>query len=939
MKLVFKRLLIIAFLFSASFTANAQLDVTQHSTALELAQRLVGEGVSISNVTFTGNATMAGFFLNRGGTQIGIDSGIVLTNGTAKTTPSFLGINGSNSITPATRDCGLFGDADLTAQIGGATTDACILQFDFVPLGDSIKFRYVFSSEEYDPEYVCFFNDAFGFFITGPGITGTKNIALVPNTTTPVSIRNVNNIPAGCVNNPQYYIDNPLGAPFFRHDGMTTVLTALERVQPCQTYTLKLVIADAGADSEFDSGVFLEARSLSSNAIGMTNLTQTDPASGLSYIVEGCVTGAFNIRRPRKDPFPLVVNLSYGGTVSNGIDLMALPTSVTIPANDSFVTVNINPLIDGVPEGIEELRVYALAGCAAGTPTDSTIIQLRDYDILDLTPDTAYICKNSSLQLTASGGYTTYQWEADPTLSSSIIRDPVATPTNPATTYICTATIGTCNAKDSVFLRWRDMEFISKKDVNCRNGATGQIKVAGGPEWPQPVEFSLDGITWQPDSTFNNIPVGNYWVKIRNAGCIDSVPVNVIQAFPDLSISSLATTPASCSGAPDGTITINGAGGNSSYTYSIDGVNFQTSNVFNVPGSSPTVTIKDGNGCLATQNVSIPLNNTVTVDAGLPKTICEGTSVVLDAVSNGTSFQWSSPVGLDDPIMLNPRANPVVDTRYYLTATTGICSRIDSIDVFVRPAPIPDAGSDFNICYGKNFTLNASGGVSFEWTPTTNFVSPSTSASQNPEVRANGDITYSLMVTDIFNCRSLVPDIVKVDVTPSVRIFAGNDTVASVGQPIRLHVREMSNAGVTSYNWTPGFPMPDPTDQSPVVTLNADQRFLVVGTTPDGCKGIDDILVKVYKGPEIYVPTAFTPNNDGLNDFLEPVPVGIKEFKFFTVYNRWGQMIFTTRDPKRGWNGKLSGVDQPTGTFVWMAEAIDYRGNLVKRKGVVTIIR
>lgn len=943
MKLSLTRLLIITIFLCSSYASSAQLVITAHNTTQELAQKLVGDGVVISNVSFTGRREMASFFNNNSGTNIGIDSGIVLTSGRAKTVGTIRGVdgNGATQAQSALADNGwnLPGDANLATAIGSPLSDlndACVLEFDFTPLGDSIKFNYVFSSEEYTPAFVCTFNDAFAFFISGPGIPGLKNIALVPNTTIPVSIFNVNNVPSGtCPNNIAYYIDNRSNL-FFTHDGHTTVLTAKEKVQPCQTYHLKLVISDVG-DDLYDSGVFLEARSLSSNINGITNLTQTDPVTGLSYLVEGCVTGAFNIRRPKKDPFPLNVSLSYSGTAMNGVDYSLLPTSVIIPANDSFVTVNVIPLIDGITEGIEEIKIYALAGCATATPTDSTVIQIRDYDILSLTPDTAILCKGASIQLNASAGYTVYQWLPDPTLTSTSIRDPIATPVNNTTTYICTASIGTCNAQDSVFVRLKDMEFISKTDVNCRNATHGQIKVAGGPEWTQPVQFSLDGINWQSDSTFNNLTAGTYWVKMRDGNCVDSLQVIITQGFPDLLITGITTGAASCSGNADGTITITGTGGNNSYTYSIDGTNFQTGNSFNVVAGTYTITLRDGNNCLVSQSVTVALNNTVTVDAGADATICEGTSYLLPAISNATSFSWSPGSTLNNTTILNPTASPSVTTKYYLTATTGICSIIDSVQLFIRPAPIADAGPDVAVCYGKIFRLQGTGGVSYQWSPSTYFVSSTTL--QNPDVKATNDITYSLMVTDMFNCHSLVSDIVKIDVTPSVRIFAGNDTIAAMNQPIQLFVREVSIAGVTSYTWTPGSFLSNPNSATPVTTLTADQRFLVVGTTPEGCQGVDDILVKVYKGPDIYVPSGFTPNNDGLNDVLRPVPVGIQDFKFFRVFNRWGQMVFSTQDPKRGWDGRINGTQQGTSTYAWVAEGIDYKGNLVIRKGVVTIIR
>jgi gliding motility-associated-like protein len=163
--------------------------------------------------------------------------------------------------------------------------------------------------------------------------------------------------------------------------------------------------------------------------------------------------------------------------------------------------------------------------------------------------------------------------------------------------------------------------------------------------------------------------------------------------------------------------------------------------------------------------------------------------------------------------------------------------------------------------------------------------------------------------------------------------------VVAINQPLQLKVIETSIAGVTQYTWSPGSFLNDAGSSVPIAVLPYDMHYIVTGTTPEGCEGTDDILIKVYKGPEIYVPTGFTPNNDGLNDLLKVIPVGIKEFRYFRIYNRWGQMVFSTPDPSKGWDGKINGVDQPTGTFVWMAEAVDYKGNLINRKGVVTIIR
>jgi gliding motility-associated-like protein len=925
-------LLILMFFSGRGFSVSAQLSINVNSNANELAQKLVGDGLTISNASFTGHAEMAGFFNNRGGTNISIDSGIVLTNGRSSARAPRNGLVG-NSGWLANNPMAQPGDADLSGIIGLVTNDACVLQFDFIPQGDSIKFNYVFSSEEY-PDFVCVFNDAFAFLISGPGIPGgTQNIALIPNTNLPVTIDNINDR-VGCGIFPQYYISNA-GNPFFTHNGHTTVLTAVARVIPCQTYTLKLVIADA-VDFEYDSGVFLQAKSLTSNAVAMSNQALTDP-SGNSYLAEGCDSRTFEVRRPRKESTPLIVNLAYGGTAINGVDVQLLPTQAIIPANDSFVRVTVVPVQDGLDEGIEDLKIYALAGCILATPADSTIVQIRDYDILALTPDTAIICRNGTVQLLADPGYSSYQWNTDATLSSTTIHNPVASPVNNNTTYTCTATTGTCSARDSAFVRLKSILLLSKRDVNCSGASTGAISVAGSADWIAPVQYSLDGTSWQPTGDFANLPAGNYFVKVRDGGCTDSIPVTIVQAFPDLVVDNIASTAASCSGNPDGQLSITVSGGNTPYAYSTDGINFQPSNIFNLTGGNYTITIKDNNGCLATEAATVILDNTVTIDAGDETSICEGTSYSIPAVSNATTFAWTSTGAMTGQNNLTPVASPATTTWYYVTATTGVCSRTDSVRIVVRPAPVADAGDDFSICFGKIFQLNGAGGVAYQWSPSTYFTTAADIPS--PSVKATQSIIYNLTVWDATGCQSLTADPVRVTVTPSVRIFAGTDTIAAINQPIQLQVIETGSSGVTQYTWSPSAYLSDATIDNPVATLPHDQRYVVTGATADGCEGTDDILIKVYKGPEIYVASAFTPNNDGLNDELKPVPVGMKELHYFRVYNRWGQLVFSTQNASRGWDGRIKGIVQLTSTYVWMAEGTDYNGRLITRKGTVTLIR
>jgi len=403
-------------------------------------------------------------------------------------------------------------------------------------------------------------------------------------------------------------------------------------------------------------------------------------------------------------------------------------------------------------------------------------------------------------------------------------------------------------------------------------------------------------------------------------------------------INNISITGVSCTGnGSDGILNINASGGSIPVLYSVDGINFQTSNLFNLPPGNYTVDLKDNNGCTNSQAATVPLDNIVTLDASADTTICEGTSYLIPASSNAATISWTPSASLDNSAIISPTASPVVTTIYHVIATTGICSRSDSIKININPAPVADAGTDISVCFGKIYQLNGSGGTSFHWFPSTYFTSSSNIAS--PTANAKKDITYFLNVTNSFGCNSIKPDAVDVKVIPTVKIFAGNDTIAAINQPIQLKVSETSNAGVTQWTWSPRTFLNNGGSATPVAILPYDFHYIVTGKTPEGCEGSDDILIKVYKGPEIYVPSGFTPNHDGLNDLLKAFPVGIKEFRYFRVFNRWGQMVFSTRDPSIGWDGKINGVEQPTGTFVWMAEALDYKGNLISRKGVVTIVR
>lgn len=454
-----------------------------------------------------------------------------------------------------------------------------------------------------------------------------------------------------------------------------------------------------------------------------------------------------------------------------------------------------------------------------------------------------------------------------------------------------------------------------------------------------PYQYSIDnGVTWQSSNIFN-VAQGAYTILIKDFnGCTKTQTVTVTEPA-QLTANSINGN-ASCAGGNDGVITVNASGGNTNYTYSIDGVNFQAANVFNVAPGNYTITVKDNLGCTTTFTTTVGLTNNLTLTPQADPTICESKSVQLNLISNAVSYSWSPATALSNANISNPIANPIVTTQYIATATLGICVAYDTVIVYVNPAPIPNAGPDGLICYGQSYQLQGSGGVQYTWTPSTylNFTNIS-----NPTSTPSKTITYTLTkVIDANGCESLTTDQVTIDVTPPIKVTTFPfDTIGYPGDQFMINTTT-NVPNISTYTWTPTFGLSDPTIANPIVTvgpIGSDVLYQLKVSTAAGCKGEGYVNIKVYNGPELYTPTGFTPNGDGLNDKFYPFPVGIKSLNYFRVFNRWGQLVYSTTTLMAGWDGKLAGVDQPSGVYVYMAEGVDKNGKKITKKGTVALIR
>ncbi len=399
-----------------SLFCNAQLVINANITPTNLVQNyLVGSGVTVSNVTFNGMPGTAtdpqiGFF-NGVNTNLAIDSGLVMSSGMVNDAvgPNNTGGMGTDFFNSSA-------DPDLNAISSVSINDAAILEFDLVPAGDTIKFSYSFASEEY-MEYVGGgINDAFGIFLSGTGITGpysngAVNIALIPGTTTPISIDNVN-----AFTNAAYYIDNGDGftAPYngsntyIQYDGRTVTLTATYVVQCGGSYHLKFAIGD-GVDGILDSGVFIEAGSLSSSGVQVSLETPVGFFSNTPGVVyEDCAIGSdvdFIFVRPDSNSSDTVF-FDIGGNAINGSDYTTIPNNYVVFNNSDTVILTISAIGDGLVEGVDTLWI-AVPIASSGPCSllfDTTYLYISDpYDVIPYAgPDSIYYCVGQILDFTGS---------------------------------------------------------------------------------------------------------------------------------------------------------------------------------------------------------------------------------------------------------------------------------------------------------------------------------------------------------------------------------------------------------------------------------------------------------------------------------------------------------------------------------------------------------
>lgn len=682
----FSAVYLIIFTLLFSVIAQAQLTVDVSPTIEALAESLVGSGVTVDNVMIDCPGMAFGAF-DGSMSSLGISAGVMLTSGSV-----FNGV-GPNNMGGAGTDNFAPGDPVLDAISSASTFDACVFEFDVTPLSDTLAFNYVFGSEEYLEFVFAGFNDVFAFEISGPGISGTENIALVPGTTTPVSIDNVNDAV-----NPSFYVNNGDGFtppfssdPFYiQYDGFTVPLQARRAVTPCATYHLRLAIADAG-DGIYDSGVFIEAGSLTSFGVELSSSTSV--GFGFSNAVEGCVDGIITFTRDLITSDTLFVPFELSGTATNGVDYTVIDSFATILPDSASFDLIIEPTVDGLPEGTETVTIFLLSECSS-MPLDSVTLGIQDEIVLELaTAEDTTICDGESIPLSASGGLL-YSWTPPGSLDDPFSSNPIATPLS-STTYTVTTTVGTCFDTAELTINVAPpVPADAGEDESICIGSSVPLDASGG-----------DLYSWSPSGGLDNPDVADpiatptvstmYTVTVTDEfGCIGMndivimvLPLPEAFARPDTTI---------CEGSSIQLI----SGGGTSYNWSpatnLDDPNSQFPIATLDEASTYTVTVTDGNGCANTAEITINTSGFPGVDAGMDTLVFAGESIVLDGSGSG-SFIWSPSESLSDPFIGNPISSPEMTTLYVLSATNEFgCTSFDTVLITVIFDPIVEFPNIFS---------------------------------------------------------------------------------------------------------------------------------------------------------------------------------------------------------------------------------------------------
>jgi len=328
-----------------------------------------------------------------------------------------------------------------------------------------------------------------------------------------------------------------------------------------------------------------------------------------------------------------------------------------------------------------------------------------------------------------------------------------------------------------------------------------------------------------------------------------------------------------------------------------------------------------------------------------------GTPVDWQSSPDGVTWTNFTPTDADSTYQV---AGLVSSTQFRVIVKSGVCPTQNSGPAMVEviPAAFPQATtdpSDTLICYGTKASLNGSVtiGTRFNWSSGLSTLSNQgngTISSLPYTIQATasplGTTDYIINIANA-GCPNLLIDTFHVQVLPPIVVDAGNDTSVVVNQPLQLHASSNDTTSEDTFNWAPPTGLNNPNISDPVgeYSEEGEIRYVVTATSANGCIGTASIVVKIFStGPDIFVPNAFTPGG-ATNNLFRPIAVGISSLTYFRVYNRWGQLVYSTTRMGEGWDGRVNGKIEDSGTYVWMVQGTTYMGRSVFHRGTMVLVR
>ncbi|MBK6929546.1 MAG: choice-of-anchor L domain-containing protein [Saprospirales bacterium] len=858
--------------YMESLAATLQVEGGQSAEDLIKDVLIGGNCFDITNVTFTGNAGQIGTFSN-GATNIGFNRGVIMATGDISLAPGPNDQDGASagygSSTP---------DGDLGTLTGGALFDMANIEFDFTPTQTPLTFNFVFASEEYCEYVGTQYNDVFGFFISGPGIAGgQQNIALIPLTTIPVAINNVNHLSYSglYVNNQPASSGNLCGqSPSFspvvneiQYDGYTRKFTALANVQPCQTYHIKLKIADVG-DGVWDSAVFLNAGSFDAGGNASVEW-EVDGDPDDEDVFEGCGKVELVFRRVGGNAAsPMTVQYTVTGTATPGLDYSVIPPVIVIPAGQMEYRLTVNILTDALLEGLETVIITLANPCSCLNPQET--LKILDLPVLQVLPDTVTICGAGAgtVSVTVVDGVEpyTYLWQNGSTDPTTTVFVGTSSNVRVTVTDACGKTkVATARIIVNPLPR---AQLIPPAPQICP-GADTQIKIQFTGNGPFDLEYMING---DPQPPIYGISDNPFFLTVNQPGVYQLIGVTdslgcqgpglglVVVVESTLALTGVATN-VQCSSSSNGSINTTVTGGSGPFTYTWTGpiaISNQPDPI-NLPPGDYNVTVTDGSGCTDDGSFSVIAPNPLTTTiANVNGTNCANPNVgsinleVTGGFPNYT-YKWTNGSSVQDPSGLAAGIYTVT-----VTDLSG-CSKTTTATVpgdFDPPAASATVNGQLT-CQVASLTLNGSASsigpnFTYLWTANPgNIVSGS--ATLNPVVNQAGN--YTLVITNTSNgCTA----------SSTAPVVANTTLPAAEAGPVQTITCALPNAALDgtgsstganfSYQWTAG---PGGSILSGAGTLNpvvgtAGTYTLLVTNTQTGCTQTDNVAV----GLNITAPTA-----------------------------------------------------------------------------------